>query len=287
MRTFSKLHPDLRETRRPFHRGDLVSPIVVLEFCRAYGPVCPLREIYAFGYVSPSATHILPQQLVRSLEVLEALNLVKVSESGKPKSIAKLMRGLPKRRGVDWGNLWDQTLNSWSVETTQVLEDLRTYLGFSLSAAITMRQPDAMVIKPNLPHHRHEPTFDVMVLMPFRDDKRPVYEQAIKPACEASGLSCWRADDGPKPHEVLRDIWAGIRFAKVILADISHQNPNVLYELGIAHTIGAWPIIICDESTELPFDLRHLRCIVYSSTPEGVAELRNTLSERLRRAENA
>jgi hypothetical protein len=56
----------------------------------------------------------------------------------------------------------------------------------------------------------------------------------------------------------------------------------VFYETGIAHTVGKEVILITQNMDDVPFDLRHLRCILYEYTPRGVqileTNLKNTIS---------
>lgn len=80
-----------------------------------------------------------------------------------------------------------------------------------------------------------------------------------------AGLRPLRGDDLFTPTDILDDIWRGITGARHVIADISGRNPNVLYELGIAHTL-AKPALILSRSVEnIPIDLATLRLIAYGS----------------------
>jgi hypothetical protein len=76
------------------------------------------------------------------------------------------------------------------------------------------------------------------------------------------------------------DIWKSVCEARFIIADITDRNPNVMYELGIAHTVGKETILIHQSSgtTRFPFDISHIRIIDYQDTATGGAELRTKLS---------
>ena len=43
--------------------------------------------------------------------------------------------------------------------------------------------------------------------------------------------------------DILDDIWQAINAADFVIADITGRNPNVLYELGLAHAL-AKPVLI-------------------------------------------
>jgi nucleoside 2-deoxyribosyltransferase len=57
----------------------------------------------------------------------------------------------------------------------------------------------------------------------------------------------------------------GIREADLIIADVSEQNPNVMYELGFAHALRkpAIHLINIKSSTGIPSDLEGLDYVVY------------------------
>lgn len=123
------------------------------------------------------------------------------------------------------------------------------------------------------------------VLMPFSDPLTAIYSTFVKPTVEdpAFGLVCRRADDIKSNRAIIQDIWKSICEARLIIADISGLNPNVMYELGIAHTLGKDTILIYQRGgdTKFPFDLAHIRRIEYANDALGgkklVDDLRATL----------
>src|SRR6185312_13743333 len=70
-------------------------------------------------------------------------------------------------------------------------------------------------------------------------------------------------DDVFKPSDILVDIWQSINVADFVIADISGRNPNVLYELGIAHTLAKPVLIISKNADDIPIDLSTRRVILY------------------------
>jgi hypothetical protein len=73
------------------------------------------------------------------------------------------------------------------------------------------------------------------------------------------------------------DIWERINRARFLIADLTGQNPNVFYELGIAHALGKDVLLLTQDMAHVPFDLKGLRCILYSFTPRGVKEFETKL----------
>ena len=78
------------------------------------------------------------------------------------------------------------------------------------------------------------------VLMPFRDDFDALYHRVVKPIIEGHDvkMKCLRADEMYGPSAIMADIWEQIRRADIVIADLTTRNPNVLYELGLAHAQG-------------------------------------------------
>jgi hypothetical protein len=119
------------------------------------------------------------------------------------------------------------------------------------------------------------------VLMPFKADLQPVYSDHIKKVVEDQHLMCQRGDDIFSNSAIIEDIWESINRARIIIADLTGKNPNVFYEVGIAHVLGKQVVLITQSIDDIPFDLRHLRNIIYEYTPRGMtqfeANLKNTV----------
>ena len=77
------------------------------------------------------------------------------------------------------------------------------------------------------------------------------------------------------------DIWSAIFLAYCIIADCTGRNPNVFYEMGIAHTIGKRIILITQDEEDVPFDIRAIRFIKYEFTPRGMKQLERKLTATL------
>jgi hypothetical protein len=107
------------------------------------------------------------------------------------------------------------------------------------------------------------------VLMPFSPPFDSYYPHIFTPALEAAGFSVSRADDLFTPHPIMLDIQQSIVQADLILCEMSGRNPNVFYELGLAHAIGKPAILISRKHDDIPFDFRHLRVILYDYTEAG------------------
>lgn len=164
---------------------------------------------------------------------------------------------------------------------TGLVKSLRDAIGFSLSATRDLNVPGAEVIVSVLPDAPNAKSADVATLMPFRGSRRAVYEKSIRPACEAIGVSCMRADEFYGSKHVMAEIVSLIKKARIVVSDISELNPNVLYETGLAHALGKRVLIITERGTEVPFDVQHLRRIEYSVGSRGEKQLSAALETAL------
>jgi hypothetical protein len=120
----------------------------------------------------------------------------------------------------------------------------------------------------------------VGIMMPFSTDFKPTYD-AIRRACLPLGLHAIRADDIWEDTTFMQDIFGLIYCSRVIVVDFSNKNPNVMYETGIAHTLGKQVIPIARSLDDVPSDLRHHRALLYLPNAEGLAALETALAIRL------
>lgn len=125
-----------------------------------------------------------------------------------------------------------------------------------------------------------ELTQSCFVIMPFTGTFTAVYERVMRPAVEEAGLICVRADELFSRPQITHDIWKQIRSCRLVLAELSGRNSNVLYELGLAHAIGKPAIIITSKEEDVPFDLKALRYLYYNTDDPFWGEtLKRSLTE--------
>ena len=124
------------------------------------------------------------------------------------------------------------------------------------------------------------------VMQPFDGatfDRR--YEEVFAPAIEAAQLEPYRVDRDPKVSIPIQDIESGIRDARVCLADITLDNPNVWFELGYAIACRKEVVLVCssERTTKFPFDVQHRTIIRYTTgSISDFEKLKTEVTEKLR-----
>lgn len=93
-----------------------------------------------------------------------------------------------------------------------------------------------------------------------------VYEHIIKPACENAGFIPIRADDVINTNYIALDVIRKIIESEMVLCDLSSQNPNVLYELGIRQAFDKPVTLIKDKRTKRIFDIQGFRDFEYDES---------------------
>ncbi|MCP3402723.1 nucleoside 2-deoxyribosyltransferase [Bradyrhizobium sp. CCGB20] len=102
------------------------------------------------------------------------------------------------------------------------------------------------------------------VVMPFAGAIGGYFHHVYEPAIKKAGLVAVRADaDIFGTGKIIDQIWSGINAAKVLVAELTTKNPNVFYELGLAHALNKPVVLVSSNEEDVPFDLRHIRVIYY------------------------
>jgi len=98
--------------------------------------------------------------------------------------------------------------------------------------------------------------------MPFAPSFDKVFRDVIEPALP--GFHVFRADSRLDERGILEKIMCGIAECDLVIADVSSTNPNVMYELGVAHALGKPTVMLAQSVLDLPFDIRSYPVHEYS-----------------------
>jgi tetratricopeptide (TPR) repeat protein len=110
--------------------------------------------------------------------------------------------------------------------------------------------------------------YHAFVIMPFGVkegiDFNRVYTDYIKPALESAGLDVFRADEETRAGNIRTDMFQELVLADLVVADLSIDNPNVWYELGVRHALRARGVIqLKCRRDHMPFDVYTDRSLRY------------------------
>ncbi|MFN2151846.1 MAG: tetratricopeptide repeat-containing protein, partial [Anaerolineales bacterium] len=120
------------------------------------------------------------------------------------------------------------------------------------------------------------------VIMPFGKKKgvdgtvfdfNAIYQNLIKPALEEAGFEPFRADEETTSGDILTDMFQELLLADLAICDLSIDNANVFYELGIRHAFRKRGIVhIQSGRAYMPFDIFNVRTIPYHTNEEGLPD---------------
>ncbi|HWP23357.1 MAG TPA: hypothetical protein VNM15_04105 [Candidatus Binatia bacterium] len=121
------------------------------------------------------------------------------------------------------------------------------------------------------------------VMQPFAAPLGDYYDKIYKPAIEKAGLTPVRADaEIFGTGKIMDQVWRGINAAKVLVAELTKRNPNVFYELGLAHALKKPVVLVSSNEDDVPFDLQHIRVIYYDmSDPFWGTKLMEKVAENI------
>jgi len=120
------------------------------------------------------------------------------------------------------------------------------------------------------------------VVMPFGKKKggdgspydfNAIYQMLIKPALVDAGFEPFRADEETSSGDILTDMFQELLLADLVLCDLSIDNANAFYELGIRHAFRKRGVVhIQAGRAYMPFDIFNVRTLPYHITPDGVPD---------------
>ena len=124
--------------------------------------------------------------------------------------------------------------------------------------------------------------YSVFVLMPFNEEFDFVYSDFLKPLfenLEDTQFQVNRADDIGNQRSILNDIVVQIAQSDLVIADLTGCNPNVFYELGLAHALRRPVILLTQDIEDVPFDLQPYRILEYDTHFVKIENAKATLKD--------
>ncbi|HEY9729199.1 MAG TPA: SLATT domain-containing protein [Chroococcales cyanobacterium] len=201
------------------------------------------------------------RQAVHDLQGRTSDLLAQAIEFANPTSIEPGL--LPKKPSVTQKQPKQETI---PVEAKILIEEAE-----AIKAAKQKEEEKKSQGKKGLPH--------AFVVMPFGRKKGPdgrwidfnsIYQNLIKPALDEAGFEPFRADEEAVSGDILSDMFQELLLADLVLADLSIDNANVFYELGIRHALRKRGVIhIQSGRAYMPYDIFNVRTLPYQCDDEG------------------
>ncbi len=127
------------------------------------------------------------------------------------------------------------------------------------------------------------------VIMPFSETESlaeekwtEIFEHIIKPAVEESELNYECKRYGLGRANIIKDILEDLNRAQEVIADLTDNNPNVLWELGVRHVLKRRTILISQDKKFLPSDLKDYPVIPYDQTKAGFDKFKEDIKDKLK-----
>lgn len=176
----------------------------------------------------------------------------------------------------------DRSVETMTIKVTPILAALQNIFRISLTEFVTA-QGEFVASYPifgePLPPE-DDKWADVFVIMPFDPTMKEVYDDHIVKVIERMGMTIKRGDAFLSSQSIIDEVWSAIYHSEICIADCTGRNANVMYELGIAHTLGRPVILISQSVDDIPFDISHRRIITYD--PQNLAPLQENLAQIVR-----
>jgi len=124
------------------------------------------------------------------------------------------------------------------------------------SCTVAQRLHDAAEVQVDRAH--------VFCVMPFSEKwSDTVWRSCIEVAVVGARLKPKRGDTTLRTGSLIKNVWNQILESGCAVADLSSPNPNVYYELGMAHALGRDTFVMVQKGVDLPADIKGAHYLEY------------------------
>lgn len=129
------------------------------------------------------------------------------------------------------------------------------------------------------------------IITPIGDENSEIRRKAeglivaiIKPVLLSLGYDPIIPHKMTLPGSITDQVIECILSADMVIANLSGLNPNVMYELAVRHAARKPVVCVVEETTNLPFDIKQDRVIIYSDEFYRVESMKRDLSQMIESA---
>jgi hypothetical protein len=239
--------------------------------------------------VAPSSSNQRQQALLQAFHNVELFKQVGDFYEGKRTPEDEFFENtlvrdfkIPRDRVKTFIEVYTKNLKYLNLFAARRLEAFETSLSAETRDEVEQVAPTMRTLKKERIREFLDTCF---VMMPFGEWFDRYYQEIYIPAIKEAGFEPVRADELFTTGTVVEQVWEQIQKSTVLLADLSEKNANVFYELGLAHAAHKPVVFTASNIEDVPFDLRHLRVIVYDvREPDWAATLGKSVKDYLKNA---
>jgi len=112
----------------------------------------------------------------------------------------------------------------------------------------------------------------ISLMTPFDARFEPV-NAVLQSVCLEVGFKLEHVANNPKSEIIIHKIAELMYTSRLVVFNITDLNPNVMYELGLAHAMNKEIQIISEQVSDIPFDFRHIGVLRYLPNEQGLMDL--------------
>ena len=179
---------------------------------------------------------------------------------------------------LNFGSIEDLMEEYYGTRTTNISGE---YFSSKTSLSFTdIRSPEGVYYPQTPETGKYELKRNKAFILMAMDSEDPELEdvyQTIKDVCASYDIKAYRANEIEHQDRITDRILSEIKTCEFLIADLSHERPNVYYEIGYAHANKKRQILYRKKGTKLHFDLLVHNVHEY----KNITDLRELLNKRL------
>lgn len=117
------------------------------------------------------------------------------------------------------------------------------------------------------------------LICPFDPDDGGAAQRVVADVAREHGFGCYRADQRHVSTDIISRVREGLAAATFVVADLTRQRPNCLYEVGFADALKRPIILICKDATKIPFDVAGRSILKFDTTETLRTELKRWIMD--------